>query len=373
MMIEASAQNDLGRTIKEEAKFRKRSRDLVWDKRGLYANALGMPKKKVAGESVKRARIANWTRTLDAALVRILKQEYFEGNFVNGLFTKSAWIRIVAAFNAKTRLNLNKGHLQNRLKVLKDIFRLYNDVATMSGWEWDPVRNLPKPEDPSSWERIVVINPQFAKCRDKPFPAYPILKLFFVKDTSNQSQMDAMAVDLSDIGEDSSSSHSLSEKNASNEKQKDRTAPVASNNKGNDASASDDVSSSGLSERTFVVSRALEELVEIGRRQQEIASELLNQEIAFRPKSYSIEQCISKLKSLRNISSEAFLAACEAFQDKHDRCVFMNLKGPVLRAWIDRKFAMHSIYHQPIQPIQQRPPHGAPCPPSQECSYSSGV
>nr|CAD1835291.1 unnamed protein product [Ananas comosus var. bracteatus] len=373
MIVAAPAQNNSVRTRREEAKLRRTIRDIVWERRGPYVHILDMPIKKVIGKSVRRVRTANWTRSLDASLLRLFKQEYIEGNFINGQFTKSAWARIVTAFNMKTRLSLNKGHLQNRLKVLKNTFRLYNDVATLNGWEWDSERNVPKPQDPSSWDRMIAVNPQYAKCRDKPFPAYPILKLFFVKSSaSRQSQMNAMAGDFSDKGEGcSSSSFRSSEKNASSQKPKDIPLPYASNKEDADdddnASASDDGSSSSQSGRTSAVSKALEELVEIGRRQQEIAKELLNRQLAAMPKVYSIEQCMLKLKTLRNMSSEAFLSVCDAFRDEHDRCIFMNLKGPILHAWIDRKVAMHSVYQQPIQPIQQC---RMSAPPNQDVDFS---
>ncbi|XP_072988642.1 uncharacterized protein [Typha latifolia] len=372
MMIEASAAIKAERRKREEAEARRRIREIVWVKRGVYINLSDMPRKKVTGLSGRRVRTANWTRALDAAFLRILKHEYLQGNFIGGLFTKGAWIRIVGDFNSKTKLNLNKGHLQNRLKVLKGMFKLYHNLATMSGCQWDPDRNVPTVVDPSNLERIVAANPQYAKFRDKPFPAYAILKLFY-GDTSNEEEVDADALDVSDNEDDSSSSLKLSEKNASTEKERDKPAPGASNKDDDGASASDDISSSSLSGRTFVISKALEELLELGRRQQEIAKELLNHEVSDRSKPYSVEQCMSKLRTVRNISSEAILAACEAFRDKHERCIFMHLKGSVLHAWLERKLVVHSIYQQPIQPLQQLRsdnPLAAPCPPPEEIDFS---
>jgi Myb/SANT-like DNA-binding domain len=89
-------------------------------------------------------------------LLTILKQEYINGNFVNGQFTKSSWSSIVPVFNEKTSLNFTKEHLKNRLKVLRNVFRPYNELAVMSGWAWDSEHNVPRPEDPADWDLITV-------------------------------------------------------------------------------------------------------------------------------------------------------------------------------------------------------------------------
>ncbi|OAY84102.1 hypothetical protein ACMD2_08331 [Ananas comosus] len=137
---------------------------------------------------------------------------------------------------------------------------------------------------------------------------------------TRQSQMNAMAGDFSDKGEGCSSSSFRSQK------PKDIPLPYASNKEDADdddnASASDDSSSSSQSGRTSAVSKALEELVEIGRRQQEIAKELLNRQLAGMP--------------------------------KHDRCIFMNLKGPILHAWIDRKLFLLYRRRTPLTVIADR-------------------
>jgi Myb/SANT-like DNA-binding domain len=108
--------------------------------------------------SSSRSRTANWTHSLDVALLTILKQEYINGNFVNGQFTKSSWSSIVPAFNDKTSLNFTKEHLKNRLKVLRNMFRPYNELAVMSGWAWDSEHNVPRPDDPVGWDRIITVS-----------------------------------------------------------------------------------------------------------------------------------------------------------------------------------------------------------------------
>ncbi|KAF3321066.1 L10-interacting MYB domain-containing protein [Carex littledalei] len=354
---------DTERTRRDEIKAKRRLRGHVWDKRD------GSGRKPISESSSSRSRTANWTHSLDVALLTILKQEYIEGNFVNGQFTKSSWSHIVPAFNDKTRLNFTKDHLRNRLKVLRNLFRPYDELAVMSGWAWDPEHNVPRPNDPADWDRVVAINPQYAKCRERPCPEYPILKLFFTKNATNQTQLDAMAVELTDKDEGSSSSLRLPEKSTPNHHPhySNNTPPPppphpapspppprypTTNEYNCTYNELDDNSSSEITEKSLNITKALEELVELSRRQQEIIQDILTQELSFGLKPYSTEQCIAKLKTVRNLSAQAFLAVCEAFRDKHERRVFMSLEGKTLYAWIEKAVLMQA---QPVfpQPLQQ--------------------
>ncbi|KAJ4773857.1 Myb/SANT-like DNA-binding domain protein [Rhynchospora pubera] len=347
---------DTDRTRRDEMKA-KRLRGIIWEKTD------GSGRKLFSQSSSSRSRTANWTHSLDVSLLTILKQEYIEGNFVNRQFTKSSWDQIVAAFNAKTKLNFTKEHLKNRLKTLRILFKQYDELAVMNGWMWDPDHNVPRPEDPAEWERVIAINPQYAKCRDKPCPEYPILKLFFIKNATNQTQLDAMAVELTEKDEGSSSSLKLLEKSTPNHHHHCSNTPPPpappppSYPTTNEYNEPDDNSSSDITEKSPKLTKAPEELLELNRRQQEVIEDILNQETSFRLKTargnprYSPEQCIAKLKTVRNLSSQAFLAACEAFRDKHERQVFMSLQGKTLHAWIERTVLMQPqhIFPQPLQ------------------------
>jgi hypothetical protein len=214
------------------------------------------------------------------------------------------------------------------------------------------------------------INPQYAKCRERPCPEYPILKLFFTKNATNHTQLDAMAVELTDKDEGSSSSLRLPEKSTPNHQHHySNTAPTPAppppppysitNEYDHTYNEPDDNSSSEVTDKSRNITKALEELVELSRRQQEIIQDILNQEQSFGLKPYSTEQCISKLKTVRNVSSQAFLAACEAFRDKHKRRVFMSLQGKTLHAWIQRTVLMQAQTMFP-QALQQNF-HGDHC------------
>lgn len=178
-----------------------------------------------------------------------------------------------------------------------------------------------------------------------------------------------MAVELTDKDEGSSSSLRLPEKSTPNHHphyRNDTSPPLpphpapspppprypTTNEHNCTYNEPDDNSSSEITEKSLSITKALEELVELSRRQQEIIQDILTQELSFGPKPYTTEQCIAKLKTVRNLSAQAFLAACEAFRDKHERRVFMSLEGKTMYAWIEKAVLMQA---QPVfpQPLQQ--------------------
>lgn len=101
--------------------------------------------------------MGNWTEVMDSAMLNVMTEEYTLGSFVNGSFTPLAWIRIVRDFNERTKLGFNKVHLQNRLKVLKKQYLVYQTLANKSGWGWDYTLNIPTAGDPTDWEAIIAV------------------------------------------------------------------------------------------------------------------------------------------------------------------------------------------------------------------------
>nr|CAD1830010.1 unnamed protein product [Ananas comosus var. bracteatus] len=125
-------------------------------------------------------RTPNWTESMNATMLSLLTKEHALGNYTNGSFTNIAWIRIITDFNSRTNMNLTREQIKNRLKVLKRMFYL----ANKSGWGWDYVQNIPTTGDQSDWDAIIVENPAYAKCRDKPFPAYKDIAFLTAKSTA---------------------------------------------------------------------------------------------------------------------------------------------------------------------------------------------
>lgn len=107
--------------------------------------------------SKTRVRSGNWTEVMDSAMLNMMTEEHVLGNFINGSFTTLAWTRIVTNFNTRTKLSFMKTHLQNRLKVLKRQFIMYQTLANKSGWGWDYERHIPTAGDPGDWDIVIAV------------------------------------------------------------------------------------------------------------------------------------------------------------------------------------------------------------------------
>ncbi len=94
---------------------------------------------------------------MDLAMLNLMMEEHVLGNFVNRSFTPLAWNRIVHDFNERTKMSFLKNHLQNRLKVLKRQFVVYQTLANKGGWEWDYDYSITTAGDPSDWEAMLAV------------------------------------------------------------------------------------------------------------------------------------------------------------------------------------------------------------------------
>ncbi|KAJ6791759.1 Uncharacterized protein M6B38_241165 [Iris pallida] len=342
----------------------------------------------------KRCRINNWDDQKDDILLGVLKEQQLLGNGTAGQFPNEAWATIAVVFNHRTDLSYHIEHLKNRLKVLKKAYSLYHDIVKTSGWKWDPVRNVPSTGSPSKWNEIIAVNPEYAKCRDKPFLRYKDLDFLFGKKTEEDSRDNSMTegndldvtggdkmaevddlcvtgkagvAEVNDLGATGRSQYNTSSatkvKNTELPKHQSKSyttqpKPQFTRNLFPDSTPQDSeafsedepVAFSPERHITFAVplsychqkrprdkSDILAMLVDLERQRVEISREQLDRAIALRPKVYSIEDCMKKLGKVEGMSPEAFVVACDVFKDQDRRAIFMNLDGPHLAAWIEHR------------------------------------
>nr|CAD1817803.1 unnamed protein product [Ananas comosus var. bracteatus] len=106
-----------------------------------------------------RTRSQNWSNILDAQLLGLMRDEHTFGNCVNGSFTPIAWKRI-------------------------------------SGWGWNSDLHIPTPGDARIWDSVIAENPAYARCRDKPFPAYDDMEFLTQNTTATGRYAFTSAVEL---------------------------------------------------------------------------------------------------------------------------------------------------------------------------------
>ncbi|XP_020082182.1 uncharacterized protein LOC109705818 isoform X1 [Ananas comosus] len=334
-------------------------------------------------------RTSNWTDSLDAIMLTQMTEEHALGNFVNGAFTTLAWTRIVNAFNQKAKLDFKKNQLQNRLKVLKRIFGTYQYLANKSGWGWDPMLNIPTAGDPTDWDAVIRENPSYAKCREKPFPAYKDIEFLTGKTTATgrhgfTSQMpvghepidsssssspghadvlEALRNSMINDSEQGQSSRAHMNVDTINEATSLSPSPDPVNpstphieSASGHSSAGKRARSSpsptrrhkqqtrgGRNKNTTISNDRLGELADIGRQRLDIAKAILKRELIARPIVHSIEECMDRLRMINGVTPERCLTALEAFKDDRNRTIFLALGDDIALAWIDQQAVLQGF------------------------------
>nr|CAD1818510.1 unnamed protein product [Ananas comosus var. bracteatus] len=262
--------------------------------------------------SKTKVRSENWTEVMDSTMLNLMTEEHVLGNFVNGSFTTLAWTRIVHDFNARSKVNFGKNHLQNGFKVLKRQFIMYQMLANKSGLGWDYDRNIPTAGDPSDWDAVVAENPAYSRCRDKPFPAYQDIAFLFGKTTATgrhgfttgmhdlanylwlnkyfyrclrrmkKGLMMQLRIPLLPTpmkSENPNTSHASAHTSSGKRRRLSSPSHKAT-------------STSTRKGKLDYTSDAIQELVNLGKKRLNIAEQMLQRELDARPKVHSIEECM---------------------------------------------------------------------------------
>nr|CAD1835401.1 unnamed protein product [Ananas comosus var. bracteatus] len=283
-----------------------------------------------------RSRTANWTDHVDSILLSILMEEHALGNYVGGSFTRVAWVRIVQDFNSQTGQNLTKQHISNRLKA----------------------------------------NPAYAKCRDKPFPAYNSIA-FLCGSTvaTGHYGMSSETMQPPTVVNSSSSSPGEpgtggNETGGQCRSSRSPTPPLGQPVVGGYASGSghssagkrprspppsaqtrkQSGSSAGRKKKSDIGAEALVEMVEIGKQRLEIAREMINIAKASQSTIPPIDVCMSRVYNLVGTTTIRAIAAGMSLRAESDRHLFMTLNDELALVWIDLQVGVHNLNHGPNFP-----------------------
>ncbi|THU94633.1 hypothetical protein K435DRAFT_565032, partial [Dendrothele bispora CBS 962.96] len=127
------------------------------------------------------SRKAVWTSDNDRTLMASLKESKHAGfQTDNGGFHSDAY-KAAAVRLQEEDSNLNESERQGapktadscktRFTTLKKDFRIVKILRNMSGFGWDPLKQLVTAPD-SVWAACIKANPKYAKWQKKSFPVY---------------------------------------------------------------------------------------------------------------------------------------------------------------------------------------------------------
>ncbi|XP_020105615.1 uncharacterized protein LOC109722140 isoform X1 [Ananas comosus] len=194
-------------------------------------------------------------------------------------------------------------------------------------------------------------NPAYAKCGDKPFPAYKDIEFLTSKtmatgrsgfssgtaaaptiDSSSSSSPDPLiptAVPTTAGASASGSGHSSAAKRP--------RSPQPANPPRKHASLS-----GGRRKKSDIVSDAVAEMVKLSKQKLDLVRQIYQNEVTNRPNIPTINACMSRVYNLPGMTDEQILAACDALTDDKNRQLFMTMNDKLAFMWVDRQVAMQN-------------------------------
>ncbi|KAK9072177.1 hypothetical protein SSX86_008609 [Deinandra increscens subsp. villosa] len=139
-----------------------------------------MNKDEASGNQGKKEQL-KWNDKMDNAFLQAMITQQDMGNRINDTFTPQAYNNMLAELTTKLQKDLNKNHLKNRLKTLKQSFSQWYDMfrgTSLSGFSWNPNTQYIEAED-EVWDRLIESKPEAKALKTKKVSNYnEMLELF---------------------------------------------------------------------------------------------------------------------------------------------------------------------------------------------------
>ncbi|XP_010243132.1 PREDICTED: uncharacterized protein LOC104587285 isoform X3 [Nelumbo nucifera] len=138
--------------------------------------------------SSERSR-TNWTPTMDRYFIDIMIEQVHKGHKNGNIFRKRAWEEMVASFNAKFGLNLDKEVLKNRHKKLRLQYNAMKILLGHGGFHWDETRQMVT-ADNNVWDDHLKAYPEARSYRTKTVPNYKDMCVIYRNETAYNGSAD---------------------------------------------------------------------------------------------------------------------------------------------------------------------------------------
>ena len=96
----------------------------------------------VTGTTMGSRSRTYWQPPMDRYFIDIMLDHVQKGNRVDGVFSKQAWMEMIASFNAKFGFNYGMDILKNRYKTLRRQYNVLKNLLDLDGFTWDDTRQM---------------------------------------------------------------------------------------------------------------------------------------------------------------------------------------------------------------------------------------
>lgn len=83
-----------------------------------------------------------WQPPMDRYFIDLMLDQVQKGNKVDGVFSKQAWMEMIASFNSKFGFDYGMDILKNRYKTLRRQYNVIKNLLNLDGFTWDDARQM---------------------------------------------------------------------------------------------------------------------------------------------------------------------------------------------------------------------------------------
>ncbi|XP_065633538.1 L10-interacting MYB domain-containing protein isoform X2 [Quercus suber] len=125
----------------------------------------------VTGTTMGSRSRTYWQPPMDRYFVDLMLDHVQKGNRVDGVFSKQAWMEMIASFNAKFGFNYGMDILKNRYKTLRRQYNVLKNLLDLDGFAWDDTRQMVIADD-YIWQDYIKAHTDARQFMTRPVPYY---------------------------------------------------------------------------------------------------------------------------------------------------------------------------------------------------------
>nr|CAD1817739.1 unnamed protein product [Ananas comosus var. bracteatus] len=274
-----------------------------------------------------RTRSQNWSNMLDAQLLGLMRDEHTFGNCVNGSFTPTAWKRMENPAYAKCR--------DKPFPAYDDIDFLTQNTTASGRYGFTTVVDTPPTIESSSGsspgEDDTPAGIRMSACDISPYPFEAGTSRCTRNandDGANTSRSPSPPV-MRTTGA-SGSGHSSGSKRARSPERSNKQPQMAS-------------TSRGRKKKVDARASAMADMVEQGKEKLVLVRQLCQVELSSRADMPSQNQCMQRVYGMTGLSDDHILAVVDAFKEDKNRNAFMSLNDKHAKEWVERQLAQQNL------------------------------
>ncbi|KAJ7973018.1 L10-interacting MYB domain-containing protein [Quillaja saponaria] len=112
----------------------------------------------------------NWQPPMDRYFIDLMMDHVQQGNRVDGVFSKQAWMEMSESFNAKFGFDYSVEILKNRYKTLRRQCNVIKCLLDADGFYWDETRQMVTAYD-YVWQAYIKVHTESRQFMTRPSPA----------------------------------------------------------------------------------------------------------------------------------------------------------------------------------------------------------